>query len=87
MTRLAQGRIVSADKLRPGDVINPREHYESPSKRHHVLILEGPFCKKDLFGRGMIGYKGRIIAGPDRIGDEGELMYGPGGVTRLVKKG
>lgn len=86
MSHLARGRIVKADTLHPGDVINPHEAYESPGRRYHVLILEGPYPKKGFLVRGLFAFKGRIIAGPDRIGDEGELLYGPGGVTRLVKK-
>lgn len=83
---LARGRIVPADTLHPGDVINPDAAYDSLARRYHVLILEGPYPRKGFLVRDLIGFKGRIITGPDRIGDEGELLYGPGGVTRLVKK-
>jgi hypothetical protein len=85
MTRLAQGRNVKAYTVLPGDVINPQE--TSPTRRYHVLILEGPYPRKGFLVRDLFAFKGRIIAGPDRIGDEGELLYGPGGVVRLVKKG
>ncbi len=36
-----------------------------------------------MFGRPMLGFWLRIVSGPDRVGEEGKHMYGPGGVAMV----
>ncbi len=76
---MRQPEIVSAGSLSVGDVL---EYWG-----YEVRIVGARFDKKDILGRKMLGYVGRIVAGPDRIGDEGELTFGSEGIARRIEKG
>ncbi len=49
-----------------------------------VQIIDGPSTIADMFGRPMLSFEGRIESGPDRVGEIGDLMYGPRGVVQVV---
>lgn len=78
--RLRRGRNISATQIRVGDTI----HYHD----HHVKVLVGPYAVKDRFGRELIAYTATVVAGPSgRVGETGEILFGPTGVVGLVKRG
>jgi len=64
-----------ATELVVGDVIC-RDQYMAQ-------ILRGPYPQVDMFGRPMLGFWLRIVSGPDRVGEEGEHMYGSAGVAMV----
>jgi hypothetical protein len=71
----------SVETLKPGDVLT-RDH---DGKSYDVEILDKARTVKDLFGRDMLGFRTRILPGRDaggRVGDEGDLIFGKGGVVR-----
>lgn len=74
---MAANVLVPAAGLAVGDVLD----YHG----YEVRIVGARFAKRDILGRPMIGYRGQIVAGPDRIGDEGELTFGESGVARRLR--
>lgn len=51
----------------------------TPGGEYVVELISLPFEKLDLFQRKMVGFRGRIVSGPERIGAEGDVTLGPEG--------
>lgn len=58
---------------------------------YHHPWLKDPLTDdavKDRFGRELIAYTATVVAGPSgRVGETGEILFGPTGVVGLVKRG
>jgi len=69
-------RTKKAAALAVGDTIC-RDEYTA-------VILRGPYPSADMFGRKMLGFWLKITSGPDRLGEEGEHMFGPDGLAVIL---
>ena len=79
--RQPRGRVVPAETLQLGDVVS---FY--PYAPHTAEVIGDREPVQDRFSRDLFRYRMRIISGPNRIGDEGYHLYGPGGKARVVKR-
>lgn len=71
--------LFPAKNLQPGDLVS-----QEPYSKHVVEIINKPEKAKDRFGAKTLRFRSRIVSGPDRIGEEGLMTYGPDGVVRKV---
>lgn len=69
--------LVAASSLCVGDLVR----YDP-----YTVEIVAPPVPGNLFGQPLQRFAGKIVGGPDRIGDEGLLSFGPGGVANLLRR-
>ncbi len=64
--------MIPVEDLKVGDRIHAQ------ADLYTIEILENRGMRADLWGRPMHRFWAKIIDGPQRVGDTGEVTYGPG---------